>query len=463
MVPAYARGISLRPVVLYLKLRHGDNYLILVIAGKSMRDDIFHRPKLALELARRLLRPSALDTQVRSGLFISGPRQTGKSTFLVQDLIPILESSGAITIYVDLWKAAGRTPGEKLTLAVGQKLALLQEKQPRSFISRAKQLIGKMGLSSAEVEASVELPSNAVAGKIKGTLKFDFDPSKVGSAEGISLAEALLTLSTRTQRDIVFIVDEVQDMRGDGEGQLILQELKATRDAINNRPADHGYFLFVGNGSHRSMIHEMTAQRKQAFYGADSINYPELGDDYVQHVLDRAIEENESVTLPSTAAACKGFRILGRRPDALKKALQTLQTVVAQQSNRPASRRAVDMTLDGIVNTMHDEQGNIEFEKLRLLGDLPQVVFARICRGPEEGVSGLYSGDALEDYANALQWEDVTTREVQNALGKLQSSNLVLRDGDSGPYRVTDPFLRESWLRRHRGTDGTVIHRGKGK
>ena len=91
------------------------------------------------------------------------------------------------------------------------------------------------------------------------------DPAQLSASPAAAISEALLTLSTRTQRDIVFIVDEVQDMRGDVEGQLILQELKATRDAINNRPADHGYFLFVGNGSHRSMIHEMTAQRKQAF------------------------------------------------------------------------------------------------------------------------------------------------------------------------------------------------------
>ena len=51
-------------------------------------DPIFHRPKLALEMAKLLLRPSALDTRVRSGLFIYGPRQTGKSTFLTQDVIP---------------------------------------------------------------------------------------------------------------------------------------------------------------------------------------------------------------------------------------------------------------------------------------------------------------------------------------------------------------------------------------
>jgi hypothetical protein len=73
-------------------------------------DPIFHRPKLALDMAKLLLRPSTLETRIRSGLFISGPRQTGKSTLLTQDVIPTLEAAGAIVIYVDLWKAEGKTP-----------------------------------------------------------------------------------------------------------------------------------------------------------------------------------------------------------------------------------------------------------------------------------------------------------------------------------------------------------------
>lgn len=54
---------------------------------------IFHRPKLALDMARLLLRPTSLESRVRSGLFISGPRQTGKSTFLTQDVVPTLPCS----------------------------------------------------------------------------------------------------------------------------------------------------------------------------------------------------------------------------------------------------------------------------------------------------------------------------------------------------------------------------------
>ena len=131
---------------------------------------IFHRPKLALEMARLLLRPSSLETRVRSGLFISGPRQTGKSTFLTQDVIPTIEAAGAIVIYVDLWKAAGRTPDAKLIAAVRKKLGELHGQNPQSFADKAKSLLARIGISSAEMEASIdfaEIPSSNVPPRCK--------------------------------------------------------------------------------------------------------------------------------------------------------------------------------------------------------------------------------------------------------------------------------------------------------
>jgi hypothetical protein len=113
---------------------------------------IFHRPKLALEIARLLLRPTSLETRVRSGLFISGPRQTGKSTFLTQDVIPIIEAAGAVVIYVDLWKAAGRSPDDKLIRAIQKKLSELHGHRPQSVTDMARSFLTKIGLSSAEME-----------------------------------------------------------------------------------------------------------------------------------------------------------------------------------------------------------------------------------------------------------------------------------------------------------------------
>jgi hypothetical protein len=412
-------------------------------------DPIFHRPKLALDMAKLLLRPSALDTRVRSGLFISGPRQTGKSTFLIQDVIPMLEAAGAIVIYVDLWKSAGRTPEEKLIGAVRKRLAELQGKDPQSFVDRAKAFLSKVGLSSAEVEGSIEPSAHLAKAKIAGKLKLDFDAAKIGAQDGASLSDALLEVSTKTGRDIVLIVDEVQDMKLDDHGILLMKELKAARDEINSQIGEHGYFLFVGNGSNRSMVHELTAQRRMPFYGAESKMYPPLGRDYAKYALDLARHDNPQAVLPSESAAYQGLRVLGNRPGLFQEALSTLQRTQSAAKNP-------DAVFEGIVNTLYDQEGKVEFEKLRLLGPLSQLIFARICQGPEEGVVGLYAGDALNEYARALELDEVTTREVQQALDKMIASALVLRTEDRGPVMVSDPFLREIWLRRHQNGEDII-------
>jgi predicted AAA+ superfamily ATPase len=73
-------------------------------------DPFFHRPQYANDLTQQLLKPTALQLQVRSGVFLSGIRRIGKTTFLRQDLIPALESMQALVIYVDLWADRSKSP-----------------------------------------------------------------------------------------------------------------------------------------------------------------------------------------------------------------------------------------------------------------------------------------------------------------------------------------------------------------
>jgi predicted AAA+ superfamily ATPase len=70
------------------------NYSRSLILDKPT-PEIFHRRPLAEEMAARLLRPGVLDQALRSGLFLSGVRRIGKTTFLKQDLIPALETDDA--------------------------------------------------------------------------------------------------------------------------------------------------------------------------------------------------------------------------------------------------------------------------------------------------------------------------------------------------------------------------------
>ena len=89
-------------------------------------DPVFHRPELARQMARQLLHPGVLDEGLRSGLFISGQRRTGKTTFLQGDLVPALLEAGAIVIYVDLWSNTLASPATLVHAAIRKALAELQ-------------------------------------------------------------------------------------------------------------------------------------------------------------------------------------------------------------------------------------------------------------------------------------------------------------------------------------------------
>ncbi len=58
------------------------------------------------------MKPEFLDHSLRSGLFLSGQRRVGKTTFLAHDLIPALRSLDAPVIDEDLWSQPGANPSD---------------------------------------------------------------------------------------------------------------------------------------------------------------------------------------------------------------------------------------------------------------------------------------------------------------------------------------------------------------
>lgn len=79
---------------------------------------VYHRTRYANDMAAQLLQPTVLQLQVRSGVFLSGIRRIGKTTFLRQDLIPALEAAGALVVYVDLWADRSKSPSALVHQAV---------------------------------------------------------------------------------------------------------------------------------------------------------------------------------------------------------------------------------------------------------------------------------------------------------------------------------------------------------
>lgn len=380
--------------------------------------EVFRRPRLAADLAGRLLRPGVLDEGWRSGLFLSGLRRTGKTTFLRTDLVPELEAQGALVIYVDLWSDTKASPAALVQAAVRQTLSqLVTPSSPLlSRLRRIKGLdLGGMGF------------------------RFGFQLDQLGEAGGVTLAQAFTEVVDQSDGDVVLIIDEVQQAITTEEGNQMLLALKATRDAINPRPETPGHFLFLGTGSHRALVSELTARRNQAFAGATSLPYPVLDQAYVRHVLERLRAEGMEL-LPSEESAWNSFQTLGHRPEEFLRALGQLRLSTT-------SGLAPDQLLPVIAATLRGSAADLELLKVEQIGGLAAAIFDRVARS-EGPARGIFSAEAALSYGEAIGRE-VRVEEIQPVVNELLAANVLMRLGH-GLYGVTDPFVQEIWQERQR-------------
>ena len=378
--------------------------------------EVFRRPRLAAELAGRLLRPGVLDEGLRSGLFLSGLRRTGKTTFLRTDLVPELEAQGALVIYVDLWSDTKASPAALVQAAVRQTLSqLVTPSSPLlARLRRIKGLdLGGMGF------------------------RFGFQLDQLGEAGGVTLAQAFTEVVDQSGGDVVLIIDEVQQAITTEEGNQMLLALKATRDAINPRPETPGHFLFLGTGSHRALVSELTARRNQAFAGATSLPYPVLDQAYVRHVLERLRAEGME-PLPSEESAWNSFQTLGHRPEEFLRALGQLRLSTT-------SGLAPDQLLPVIAATLRGSAADLELLKVEQIGGLATAIFDRVARS-EGSARGIFSAEAALSYGEAIGRE-VRVEEIQPVVNELLAANVLMRLGH-GLYGVTDPFVQEIWQER---------------
>jgi hypothetical protein len=227
---------------------------------------VFHRREYAQDLARQLLEPGPLDEGLRSGVFLSGIRRIGKTTFVRQDFIPALLERGALALYVDLWTDRSRPP-----------MALLQDSVRRAASELAD--------PSSTLLQQLRRVKGVSFGALGVTLDLQLDT--LGTPEGATLADVFVELVRKAQGDVVLVIDEVQQAASSQDGQDMLFALKAARDRVNTATDMPGRLLIVGTGSHKSLVTDMATRRSQPFAGAHTASFQPLGKDYVAWYLRR--------------------------------------------------------------------------------------------------------------------------------------------------------------------------------
>lgn len=374
-----------------------------------MADPFFHRPELANELADIILADGAL-APARSGLFLAAPRRTGKSTFLREDLMPVLEHRGAAVLYVDLWADKAMEPGLAIVSLVRAALASEDGTLLRMF--------RKAGLDKVNVGG------------------LGFDVAKVGLGTGVTLSQALAALSDRLKAPIVLLIDEAQHATTTEGGNNALFALKAARDALNSS-AHHGLRI-VATGSSRPKLALLRASKDQAFFQAMMRNFPPLDVGYVRWFI-----ANTGLRHPLDVARTEAaFERAAWRPEVLVQALGDL----ADENGAFPSPDMLDDAFGAAVAAAIEASDEAMLKVVRALTPLQGAVLRVMAVQGENYIP--YAAASLAAYTEQLAPLDpesrvkVDTPNVQSALEALQSKSLVWRAAH-GEYALEEQGLVE--------------------
>lgn len=369
----------------------------------------FHRTAFAKALTKKLLAPDVLETTIRDGLFITGPRRIGKTTFIKQDLIPELGKNQALVIYADLWKNNDDMSPSKTVL------------------SSVRTILKSLASSTTKLR---ELKINLKL------ISFTFDTERIGTDSGVSLADALLELISKIDRNIVLIIDEIQESLRSQAGRNLLAALKAARDAVNLRPNNpNGTFLLVvGTGSHRSFVSAMASRSSQPFYGADRADFPLLGSDFVEWQIRQLPHKDK---IPAREVLLKGFSILGFRPKTFRQVLLEIQHYEGTEINQ------------AFLAVCRNQARADAAEFLEPLGQsdtLTKLLFTEIAKAGPKGCSNLFSTNCLEQLTKACgKQKTISASTVQGKLLQMQKNDWIYPSG-YGCYAVSDPQAGAVWL-----------------
>lgn len=254
----------------------------------------YPRTELA-ELTARTIMGLEPFSDASSGLFLAAPRRTGKSTFLQQDLKPVLESKGVVVIYVDLWSDQSVDPAVLIANQIGHVLASKQ-----NLAIRAADAIGLTKIN------------------IRG---FEVDIDAIGVQAGATLADALSELNRVSDSPVALIIDEAQHVLTSDRGDQVMAALKSARDQMN-RP-DSIKLMLVMSGSDRDKLLRLTNTRSAAFFGSVVRPMPLLEDAYVLHLAGTLVTTYPNLGTLSNEKLINAFEIFGRRPQVMLRAIES--------------------------------------------------------------------------------------------------------------------------------------------
>lgn len=353
----------------------------------------YSRPKLAGDLARRLR------DHERIAMF--GPRQTGKTTLLRDEVMPQLETDGLLPVYIECW--ADRTnPLASINYALQKGLSDLR--LPSNRVSRAARTpVRKVGALGVSVEFGDDAQRPAAATPL------------------LQLDNLLMQLLDESGKHVVLLFDEFQVIAAVKDGNDIGAAIRAALTQARNKVGA------IFSGSSDTELLQMFARAQTPLYGfAAAEAYPLLDLDFIGHVSRRFHSATQRDL--DQVAAMRVFDLLGRQPEPF------LHAVSLTMAN---ARYSLDRGLTEMLSPQSRNKWSLGWTGLT---DIQRATLRLVFDGQAPTSAASRSAVAI-----AVKQAKVAASTIARALESLEASHLIERDTSSRTFRVADPVMR-AWL-----------------
>ena len=364
----------------------------------------FKRPALAATYCDSLAGNGIANAT--SGLFLAAPRRVGKSTFLLNELIPEAKKRGWVTVYIDLWANVNANPADIIAESIKNKMIELDGK----FTKIAK----KIKLDKINV---------------MGTFILNF--SDPGLPENITLADALRILHEIANEPILLIIDEAQHALINDKALSAMFAIKSARDQLNSHGEETSLML-VFTGSNRDKLAHLVLKKNHPFFGSDITPFPLLNKNYTDAFTQWANKSLSSDNQFSEASMYQAFKLVGNRPEILRQIAGKIAL------SGEASNFANLLEKDALTwkNRVWEEYEN----DYNALNPLQKVILQMLINKGQPWLP--FSEESLETYSLLTEQKNISTATVQTAIQNLRERGILWQSG-RGTYALEDESFGE--------------------
>lgn len=354
----------------------------------------FNRPLLVQKLVQRL------HQHERIAMF--GPRQTGKTTLLREEVMPACAAAGLLPVYIECW-ADKANPLLSINYALRKALEALTLSPGKRGVRLAKTPVKKMGAVGLSLElgalAERNIPDNPC-------LAFD----------------ALLTsLMEESGKDLVLIFDEFQAVAEASDADTIAAALRAALTQASQRVG----VIFSGSSQH--LLLEMFSRARTPLYNfANTEPYPLLKEDFVGHVAKRYAEATTRDI--NQVLALRVLEDVGHQPAPFLNA-------VGNAMSKPGW--SVEQGLQAMLDHKVTNKWSSAWYSIT---DLQRFAL----RAAQAGLP-LTSAQTTELAATQLGLEKVQGSSILRAMEAMAEKGLTAREPGSKRYFISDPVMT-AWL-----------------